>query len=262
MSALDRPLVLDLSEWNGDVDFHKMKAMGVAAVGIRVSWLKVDARFKEYWAKAREVGFLRFGYHFMDWRGPGPAQLALFNGLLADNPGELPPALDLEMDPIPYNYSLTPEGGLIDLMPETRKLIGSPTMPEKYQAWTDDQKLSLSPNQVQGLTWDFLVGMQAAAHKTPAIYSGYYYWLQWMTNNPGWKQFPLWLPWYAPESIIKVPSPWTSWYMWQYTGNGNGPSFGASGKSMDESWYNGTLAELQAMAGQGGRPDPPPNEGM
>ena len=252
-----RPLILDLSEWNGNVDFAKMKSMNVSAVGIRASWLKEDTRFKEYWAKAKEVGIPRFAYHFRDWRGPGPVQLALFNGLLANDPGELPPCLDLEMDATPYSYSLNSEP--VDMMPETRKLIGSPTMPEKYQAMNDSTKLSLSPNQVQGLTWDFLMGMKSQAKRTPILYTGYYYFLQWFKGaSTSWNQFPLWLPWYAPENMVKVPPPWTKWWAWQNTGNGNGPSFGASGLSMDESLYNGTLAELQAFIGGAPVPTPTP----
>lgn len=249
---MNRPLVLDLSEWCGDVDFKKMKSMNVAAVGIRASWLKEDTRFKEYWAKAKEVGIPRFAYHFRDWRGAGPVQLALFNGLLANDPGELPPALDLEMDPTQYKYTLTPEEST-DLMPETRQLIGSDVKPAKYDT---SSNLSMSPSQVEGLVWDFLMGMQTAAKRTPMIYSGFFYWLKWMTPTTTWKQFPLWEAWYAPESVIRVPPPWTSWTFWQFTGNGDGPSFGSAGKSMDESWYNGTLAELQAFAG--GVPVPPP----
>lgn len=243
-----RPLIVDLSFWNGAVNFDMMKLAGVAAVGIRASWLYEDTMFKTYWQAAKIAGIPRFAYHYLDWRGSEIGQATLFNSLLYNDPGELPPVLDLEMDAAPYSYSLSrmAEGRFVDLMPKTRKVIGSRYKPLKYYL-PKKMLYTLSPNQVQGKVWNWLTSVEKTLGRKPMIYSGYYYWKQWMTADMGWLPYKLWLAWYAAESVIKVPAPWSAWTYWQWTGNGNGPQYGSSGKSLDESWFNGTQAQLQTM---------------
>jgi hypothetical protein len=70
-----------------------------------------------------------------------------------------------------------------------------------------------------------------------------------MTSDPGWAKYPFWLAWYANESVIKVPKPWTKWTFWQYSGNGNGPQYGSQGLSLDMDYFNGTLDDLKKFAG-------------
>ncbi len=71
----------------------------------------------------------------------------------------------------------------------------------------------------------------------PLIYSGSYFW----EDNVGSTAFgatPFWIAAYGP-ACPSVPNGWSNWKFWQYS-NGNG--------SLDHDVFNGTLAELQAMA--------------
>ena len=118
-----------------------------------------------------------------------------------------------------------------------------------------DFEMPSAPSDANGRLWNFLQAVEQTTGKVPAIYSGFFYWLQYGTSNPGWLKYPLWLAWYAEESIIKVPPPWASWKMWQFTGNGDGPKYGSTGLSMDMSYFNGTVDDLKAFAGS---PTTPP----
>jgi GH25 family lysozyme M1 (1,4-beta-N-acetylmuramidase) len=57
---------VDLSHWNGDVDFVALKASGIEFVILKategISWL--DDRFEEYWQGALDAGLLVMTYHF------------------------------------------------------------------------------------------------------------------------------------------------------------------------------------------------------
>jgi GH25 family lysozyme M1 (1,4-beta-N-acetylmuramidase) len=50
------------------------------------------------------------------------------------------------------------------------------------------------------------------------------------------------LPW--PDSPAIKPRDFDDWLFWQYSadGNGKGPEFGASSKSIDLNWFNGDQA--------------------
>lgn len=87
----------DISHWNGDVDFAKMKAAGASFVIIKASqsgW--EDMHFRRYWKAAKEAGLLRGAYHYLDWTRPVLDQAHFFVSVLMDDPGELPPVLDFE----------------------------------------------------------------------------------------------------------------------------------------------------------------------
>jgi hypothetical protein len=129
-----------------------------------------------------------------------------------------------------YNSTLSPEK--------------EPKVPLKLQL----SLYSLSAPEVQGKVWNFLQSVEKITKRIPMIYSGYYYWLQWMTPNSGWLKYLFWLAWYANESVIKVPPPWKKWTFWQFSGNGNGPQYGSQGLSLDMDYFNGTLDDLKVFA--------------
>jgi hypothetical protein len=66
--------------------------------------------------------------------------------------------------------------------------------------------------------------LDAAGLKVFAVgmYTGYYFFKEHsdsITNATEYnylKTKPLWLAWYAPASIVKVPAPWTDWTHWQW----------------------------------------------
>lgn len=107
---------------------------------------------------------------------------------------------------------------------------------------------NMTQNEAQGHAWNFLQEVERISGKVPMIYTGYYFWISWGSTSSGWLKYPFWLAWYANESIIKVPQPWSHWDFWQYSSNGPGPTYGAQGLSMDMNYFNGTVEELFAWA--------------
>ena len=230
----------DLSEYNGPVDFVKVKSL-YKFVYLRASWgLNVDKFFQEYRTGAKAAGVPFGAYHYMDWRYSQSQQLNFFINLMQPDPGTCVPVLDLEMDPTNYG-NLAMSATIQDMMPQTRKVIGASRKPLKY-ILPKARGYSLSPTAVDGNVWNWLTGVEKALRMVPEIYTGYYYFKQWMTPNIAWAKYKLWLAWYTQEQNIKVPPPYTTWDKWQYTGNGNAKpiwmnlSGVGEGKSLDVDW--------------------------
>ncbi|MGZ3450285.1 MAG: glycoside hydrolase family 25 protein [Polyangiales bacterium] len=81
--------------------------------------------------------------------------------------------------------------------------------------------------------------------KKPIIYSGKYFW----NDNVGSGDFagnPLWIPAYGP-TCPDLPNPWSNWRFFQYSDKGSVPGIPGG---VDSDKFNGTLAELQAFAGE------------
>ena len=203
---MSRAQGIDVSVWDGAVDFAKAKAAGASFAYVKASQQVADARFSANWKNSKGI-LPRGAYHYLDWRMSEILQAKLFCDLLVGDNGELPPVLDLEMDPVASGMSLT---------------------------------------QVQGRAMNFLAAVEKATGKIPMIYTGYYYWGSYGNKVAGWAHYPLWLPWYASENIIKTPLPWAHWTFWQYTDRADGHLFGCESAGVDMSYFNGTVAELQA----------------
>ena len=236
-----RTIVPDTSFWEGDVDFQKMRTKTPAVI-IKASQQVVDSQFKRSWTNAKAAGLLRGAYHYLDFRHDTMEQAILFTSLLAEDPGELPPILDLEMNPaLALNLSIEQEGG-----PRPYSLIhpyGGGSIKE-YKSGN----LSISNIDVQSRVALFLGTVEQKLGVVPMIYSGYYYWGSYMTTDPKWTKYPFWLAWYANESIIKVPAPWVKWTLWQYIDSGPGHDYGAASAEIDLSWFPGDEAALRAFA--------------
>ena len=61
--------LIDLSKWNGQVDFAKVKASGVDGCIIRTGFgvkspNQIDRRFEEYYEGAKKVGLYLGAYHY------------------------------------------------------------------------------------------------------------------------------------------------------------------------------------------------------
>ena len=87
----------DISSNQGAVDFNKMKSAGCQFVYMRVGiGFTKDKRVDEYRRQATEAGLL-WGLYWLPW--PTTSSQALLNAyfdMVADNWGDLPPALDVE----------------------------------------------------------------------------------------------------------------------------------------------------------------------
>jgi lysozyme len=200
-----RALGIDVYQGDGKVDFSQMAKAGASFTFIKASQQVADSHFKINWQAAKDAGLLRGAYHFLDWRMDILAQIKIFVSLLQSDPGELPPMLDYEMVPASGTSAAQATSKLLTAAAYIQTVLGC----------------------------------------IPGIYTGFYFWADWGTLNSVWAKYPLWLPWYASEAIVKTPKPWSQWSFWQYTDRADGLAFGAEAHGVDASYYNGTVDDLK-----------------
>jgi lysozyme len=206
---MTRSFGLDLSHGDGKWDANKAAKAGVSFIYTKATQQVVDSTYYANMAAAKSAGILRGSFHFWDWRMSDTAQANLFISTIKADPGELPPMIDYEMDPTPYG---------------------------------------ITKSLAQGRLWNMVSAVQKALGVTPGIYTGFYFWADWGSTNAGWSVFPLWEAWWEPENVVKVPPPWSAWKIWQYSGKGYGPDYGAEALGIDLDYFNGTVDDLKAWA--------------
>lgn len=89
---------IDVSHHQGPIEWETVAAGGAAFVYIKATegadW--VDDRFDDNWRDAATTRILRGAYHFFTFCSPGADQAAHMIATVPDEPGMLPPAVDLE----------------------------------------------------------------------------------------------------------------------------------------------------------------------
>jgi GH25 family lysozyme M1 (1,4-beta-N-acetylmuramidase) len=193
-------LIADVSYYQQFIDFLRMKAAGVSGVIIRAGQRTwPDVRFSENWSKAAAADLPRGSYWFYDSREDPKRQAALWWSLIKDDPGELVHVADIE------------------------ESYGGPYgKPEHFETFLNEFRwLSKLP-----------------ASRVP-IYTGYYWWQSRVGAALEFKQYPLWLAWYADMSVVRIPAPWNTedLLFWQWTSSGDGIKYGVSSLEIDLNWY-------------------------
>jgi GH25 family lysozyme M1 (1,4-beta-N-acetylmuramidase) len=183
----------------------------------------VDSKFSTHWAGAKKAGLLRGAYHYLTVGQDPIRQADLFLSTLGNDPGELPPVLDLEGK---YNETAT-----------NKQILGA------AKTWLDHVE-------------------QSSGHKA-IIYSAYYFLRDRVSmpnvgGAPSWaKNYPLWIAQYlnhpATENDLPLqPKGWQDWKFWQHsekgmldgiTGDNNIPT------AVDLNYFRGSADELYAYAG-------------
>ena len=102
---------IDVSKWNGDVDWVKVRKSGVSFVFIKATEGKdrVDSRFKEYWRKAAAAGIPHAPYHFYYFCSTADDQADWFIRNVPKASVRLPPVLDVEWNPSSPTCKLRPD---------------------------------------------------------------------------------------------------------------------------------------------------------
>lgn len=223
---MTKTLGIDVSFWQDrndtpqGVDWQKARSAGAVFAFIKASqdtWKDQD--FDYNWSHAKAAGILRGAYHFYDYRRSPTTQAHYLANLLKDDPGELPPVLDLEL----------------------------------YPAWGEAKRSNLLAN-VQA----FLITMKQEGYDRVIFYSNPSMILYTLNPIPDWlTKYPLWIAHYGvSEPMAKAVAPWGKWTFWQYTDKGDGLAFGMESKGLDMDWFNGSEAELRAFAGLQAAPTP------
>jgi len=218
-------IVPDVSFWQPDIDFLKMKANGAAGVIIRAGqggW--DDTSFPSHWDASRGL-FPRGVYWFYDSRYTPGSQALRIKNLFANRTF---PEMELWCD-YEENY-------------------GGPYAGWKHFAVFIDEVRRLIPWAKVGIYTGYYYWL--AHSPNPITEKASFEWFA---------QFPLWLAWYtADPSIVKIPQPWPKVTYWQYTSTGDGPAYGLrTGKGIDLSGFNGTRDEFNARYNVSTPPPPP-----
>lgn len=174
---------IDISYYQGNVDFAKVKASGRSFSFARISdgVNHIDNKFTRNWPAMKTAGLVRGAYQFFRPNYDPIAQadivvrrLSLAGGL---KPGDLPPVLDLEVT-----------GGK-------------------------------SPAVVVSRAKQWIARIESKLHVTPIIYTGNN---MTPSIGDSFKQYALWLPHYGVD-CPRVPDAWSTWTFWQNTDKGSVP---------------------------------------
>lgn len=189
------------------INWSKVRADGVTFAFIKATEGKTyeNPYFASDWSSSGSVGIYHGAYHFArPSLGSAATQASHFVSTagLADQPGDLPPALDLE-----------DTGGL---------------GVKALRTWTAN----------------WLEKVEDLTGRKPIIYTSPSFWENRMGNSTAFTAYPLWIANYK-VSAPHVPGGWPTWTFWQ--GASDGSVSGISG-SVDMDAFNGTPAELAALA--------------
>ncbi|MDY0061300.1 MAG: GH25 family lysozyme [Myxococcota bacterium] len=147
---------IDVSHWQGDIDWEQVAGAGIVYAFIRVSdgTGTRDREFAYNWAEAQRVGILRGAYQFFRPAQDARAQAELFLEIMGDlEEGDLPPVIDVE-----------DTGGL-----------GGAAIAAKIATWIEI--------------------VEARTGLPPIIYSGLYFWKD-NVGSAAFVDYPLWLAQY------------------------------------------------------------------
>ena len=102
---------IDVSKWNGDVDWVKVRQSGVSFVFIKATEGKdrIDSRFDEYWRQAAAAGLPHAPYHFYYFCSTADEQADWFIQNVPKAAVRLPPVLDVEWNPSSPTCKLRPD---------------------------------------------------------------------------------------------------------------------------------------------------------
>jgi GH25 family lysozyme M1 (1,4-beta-N-acetylmuramidase) len=210
---------IDVSAYQGSVNWASAVATGIRFAYIRASEQAdiADSFFDANYRDAKANGLYAGAYHRArpDVSG-GRAQAAYFLDharYMADG-RTLPPMLDIEW-------------------PRSN--------------WTGlNACYNLTPAQLTGWMRDFVDEVKVRTGRLAMVYTNPNWWGPCTNNDASFGAYPLFNSGYLP-SPPPVPAGWTRWTLWQYTSSLTVP--GISG-SVDGDVFNGTPAELAALAGQ------------
>jgi len=92
---------IDVSKWNGDIEWNKVRGSGVSFVFIKATegGDMLDPRFHSYWKGARAAGVAHAPYHFYYFCSTADAQADWFIRNVPKEAVHLPPVLDVEWNP-------------------------------------------------------------------------------------------------------------------------------------------------------------------
>ena len=172
---------IDVSYYDGTIDWNAVKASGVVYAFIRVSDGTGfhDPQFATYWAASRAAGVLHGAYQYFEPSQDPTAQAdLLLTTMGTKQPDDLPPVIDVETT-----------GGL-----------SSSGVAAAVQTW--------------------VTHVTQAIGRPPIIYTGGPFWES-SVGDANMSTSPLWHAQYTSAACPNIASAWSDWAFWQYTDTGS-----------------------------------------
>jgi GH25 family lysozyme M1 (1,4-beta-N-acetylmuramidase) len=215
----------DVSFYQGEIDWDKMRTQSDAVIVRAGQNLWVDQQFKQNWSEARRVGMRRGVYWFYDDRiGPGRQAEILVN-LIKDDLPEMEVWIDWER-----TY-----GGAFAGLSQVAAMMQAiePALP------------GVEVGVYTGYYW-WIENTNPVKNAPQFLYL---------------KSRPLWLAWYADASAVQIPQPWTRLTHWQFGTPAVGLEYGVATREIDMNYFNGSPQEFDLKYGVSSE-TPPPGESM
>ncbi|HEX3758047.1 MAG TPA: GH25 family lysozyme [Kofleriaceae bacterium] len=171
---------VDVSYFNGTIDWAKVKAAGNEFAFIRISDGTGfhDPQFAANWAGAKTAGVVRGIYQFFRPAQDVNAQADMVIAAAGTpGPGDLPPVIDVEV-----TGSLSPA-----------------SVAAKVRTWVDRVKAGIGID--------------------PIVYTGKFFWRDQVGGPTSFAGNPLWIAQYTSLCPDLTP-PWDTWAFWQYSDTG------------------------------------------
>lgn len=173
---------VDVSRWQGDIDWAKLRTQGANFAYIKATdgGDHVDPMFRKNWREAKEAGLKRGAYHFFYWCRVASQQAEWFIRNVPNDPDALPPVIDVE-----YNGE-------------------------------SSCRFKLSPEKAREKMQVFMDMLERHYGKRPVIYTAPDFYQDNLAGH--FKNYPFWLRAVAAHPSKVYPN--RKWVFWQYSGSG------------------------------------------
>jgi lysozyme len=173
---------VDVSRWQGEIDWPKLRSQGANFVYIKATdgGDHIDPMFRKNWNAAASAGMKRGAYHFFYWCRTGASQADWFIRNVPKVKGALPPVIDVE-----WNH-----------LSGCKKRPKPEAVREKMQAFMDK--------------------LEAHYGQRPIIYTAPDFYRDNLRGH--FKDYPFWLRAVAQHPSKVYPG--RDWIFWQYSGSG------------------------------------------
>lgn len=210
VTVAEMPKGIDVSKFQGDVDWARVKASGVSfafarAIDDKPPGGKADPKFARNFAGMRDAGILRGAYYFLRPRRDVAAAANLFVSTVGSlGPGDLPPVIDVE----------------------SKDNASAGTILDRIARWIDI--------------------VEAKLNRQVLIYTFTPFWRDTLGNSPLFNKHPLWIAHFTTRPQPTIPSAFPTFSFWQHSDKGRAPGVPSA---VDLDRFNGSMAGLRALAG-------------